>query len=214
MNFVLMFKTLILHLYSTSIKPTNIHNLLKFKQIYLIWSMIKHDNIQGNYVEFGIFKGKSLYHSWKCAKKLNLINITFYGLDSFEGFPVENHGFYIKENFKNSYEKVTKRFSKFKEIKIIKGFFSDSLKKEVLTEVKKINFAFIDCDIYESSVPIFKYLEGKIAHGGFIMIDDFTSVDKNNNSIYKAWSENQILSDKFIIYSYYSSGVVFRKIKE
>jgi hypothetical protein len=214
MNFGLLFKTFILSFYTTSIKPTNLHNLLKFKQIYLIWSMIKHDSIEGNYVEFGILKGKSLYHSWRCAKRLNLNNIIFFGLDSFEGFPVENHKFYIKENFQNSYKKVFKKFSKFKEIKIVKGFFEESLKTDLMNEVKKINFAFIDCDIYESSIPIFKFLESRVAIGGFIMIDDFTSVDKNNNSIYKAWSENNTLSDKFVVYSYYSSGVVFRKVKK
>ena len=80
--------------------------------------------------------------------------------------------------------------------------------------LKKINFAFIDCDIYESSVPIFQFLESRVAIGGFIMIDDFTSVDENNNSIYKAWSEKYTLSDKFVVYSYYSSGVVFRKVKK
>ena len=43
-----------------------------FKQIYEILYAIKQDNIDGDYVEFGIFKGKSLYHAWRCINKLKL----------------------------------------------------------------------------------------------------------------------------------------------
>ena len=43
------------------------------------------------------------------------------------------------------------------------------------------------------------------------MIDDY-SVDKNGNSIYKAFEENISLREKFIIFAYYSNGIVFRKV--
>ena len=49
--------------------------------------------------------------------------------------------------------------------------------------------------------------------GGFIMSDDFSSVDKNGNSIYKAWEENKKINQDFIFYSNYSNGQVFRRIK-
>ena len=55
-----------------------------------------------------------------------------------------------------------------------------------MQEISNVSFAFIDCDIYESSIPILKYLEERVSPGGFIMIDDFTSIDDNQNSIYKA----------------------------
>ena len=117
---------------------TNIHNSLKFKQIFQIWYCVKQDNIPGEYVEFGVFKGKSLYHSWKCAKKLKLKDITFYGLDSFEGFPVENHNFYIKENFHTSYHKVEKTFKNKENVRLVKGFFDKTLNlEETARKLKK-----------------------------------------------------------------------------
>ena len=69
MSLYLFLKTFILSFYTTILNPTNLHNNLKFQQIYQIWSSIKQDNIIGDYTEFGVFKGKSLYHSWRCAKK-------------------------------------------------------------------------------------------------------------------------------------------------
>jgi len=73
MSFILFIKTYFLSYFTTLLNPTNIHNSLKFRQIFQIWYCIKQDNIPGEYVEFGVFKGKSLYHSWRCAKKLNLL---------------------------------------------------------------------------------------------------------------------------------------------
>ena len=212
MSFTLFLKTYFLSYISTFFSATNIHNSLKFKQIFQIWYCVKQDNIPGEYVEFGVFKGKSLYHSWKCAKKLKLKDITFYGLDSFEGFPVENHNFYIKENFHTSYHKVEKTFKNKENVRLVKGFFDKTLNLEEMQKIKKISFAFIDCDIYESAIPIFEYLNERVSVGGFVMIDDFSSVDENRNSIYKAWTENGYINKNFIFFSNYSNGQVFRKI--
>ena len=212
MNLVLHLKTYLLSLITTMYSPTNMHNKLKFKQIYEILYAIKQDNIEGDYIEFGIFKGKSLYHVWRCINKLNLKNMNLYGLDSFEGFPVENHELYTKENFKTSYDNVNKFFSNKNKVNVVKGFFQNSIKTSKMQEISNVSFAFIDCDIYESSIPIFQYLEEKVSLGGFIMIDDFTSIDANQNSIYKAWKENKYFENNFVYYSSYSNGQVFRKV--
>ena len=125
----------------------------KYYVINNIWNNIKLDSIEGDYIEFGIFKGKSLFHSFSTAKKNKIIhNRIFWGLDSFEGFPAENHGFYTSKNFDVSYEKVIKQFSKYENIKIKKGYFSQSLNNKNISEINKIAFAFVDCDIYESSL--------------------------------------------------------------
>ena len=213
MSLYLFLKTFILSFYTTILNPTNLHNNLKFQQIYQIWSSIKQDNIIGDYTEFGVFKGKSLYHSWRCAKKHKIKNVMFYGFDSFEGFPVENHDLYTNEKFKTTIEKVNKNFKNKNNVQLIKGFFDQSLKQDQIQSIKNISFAFIDCDIYESSISIFNYLENRVSVGGFIMIDDFSSVDKNGNSIYKAWEENKKIKQDFIFYSNYSNGQVFRRIK-
>jgi hypothetical protein len=45
------------------------------------------------------------------------------------------------------------------------------------------------------------------------MIDDFSPIDKNNNSIHKAWVEQDSFSEDFIFFSNYSNGQVFRKVR-
>ncbi len=212
MNIYLKFKTSILSFFINFFNADNYHNASKFFTIYKIWNNIKLDDIEGDYIEFGIFKGKSLLHSIKTYKQFFNSNdkITFYGLDSFDGFPSDNHNFYNSNNFSTSYAKVTKTFAKYRNVKIIKGFFSDVLKNEEFHK-NVYSFVFIDCDIYESSLDVFKHIDKKIVKGGFLMIDDFTSIDKNGNSIYKAFNET-LNQDEYVYFTSYSNGRVFRRI--
>tara|TARA_B100001939_G_C16832606_1_gene569375 strand:+ start:92 stop:733 length:642 start_codon:yes stop_codon:yes gene_type:complete len=210
MELTLRIKTFVLSFFTRNFNNINLHNLEKFIQIKKIWFNINLDSVKGDYIEFGIFKGKSLYHSIKVAQKLKLYNdITFWGLDSFQGFPVENHDFYISENFKTSKKTVENFFLKYKNIKIIEGFFNQSLSTEQLQNIQNISFAFVDCDIYESSEEVFQYLNKRISKGGFIMIDDFTSIDKNGNYIAKSFFDNFSNRD-FILFDIYSNGQTYR----
>jgi len=210
MNLILKLKTVLISFVIRNLNGDNFHNLNKFIQIYKIWNNIKLDSIKGDYIEFGIFKGKSLYHSVKTAKKINAEkNITFWGLDSFEGFPVENHEFYKAKNFKASKSKVKNSFNKYKNVKIIDGYFEDTLSSDELQNIENISFAFIDCDIYESAQVAFKFIKSKMTKGGFIMIDDFTSIDKNGNYIAKSFFD--IFDDREVVFfDNYSNGQTFR----
>ena len=210
MNLILKLKTVLISFVIRNLNGDNFHNLNKFIQIYKIWNNIKLDSIQGDYIEFGIFKGKSLYHSVKTAKKINAEkNITFWGLDSFEGFPVENHEFYKAKNFKASKSKVKNSFNKYKNVKIIDGYFEDTLSSDELQNIENISFAFIDCDIYESAQVAFNFIKSKMTRGGFIMIDDFTSIDKNGNYIAKSFFD--IFDDREIVFfDNYSNGQTYR----
>tara|TARA_A100001035_G_C27645413_1_gene436642 strand:- start:33 stop:683 length:651 start_codon:yes stop_codon:yes gene_type:complete len=214
MNLILKLQTTLLSYLINFIKGDYYHNVSKFYEIYKIWNNIKLDSISGNYIEFGIYKGKSLFHSYKTYKKIfkRIPDIKFYGLDSFKGFPVENHDFYSSKNFSVSLKKVVKSFKKYNEIIIIDGFFDKVLNTEETLLDNEFSFVFVDCDIYESSLDIFKYIKGKIAKGGFIMIDDFTSIDKNGNSIQKAFAQYFTINKDVILFDLYSNGQVFRVI--
>lgn len=210
MHFSLKIKTFVLSFLIRNINGDNFHNLNKFIQIYKVWSNVKLDSIKGDYIEFGVFKGKSLYHSFKTANKLIPdSNRVFWGLDSFEGFPVDNHDFYTGQNFASSKELVEKNFKRFENVRIIEGYFDKSLLDEELQNIKEISFAFIDCDIYESAKVAFDFIKDRLSNGAFVMIDDFTSVDKNGNYIAKCFYEE--FRDKDILYfDTYSNGQTYR----
>jgi O-methyltransferase len=211
MNISLKIKTLLLSFVINFFNGDNYHNASKFYHIYKIWNNINLDDIDGDYIEFGIFKGKSLLHSVKTYNKMQTKKkIKFFGLDSFEGFPVENHSFYKEDNFSVDFNKVQKTFNKYENVEIHKGFFKQTLEKDKFTN-KQFSFVFIDCDIYESVIDVFEYVDNKITKGGFLMMDDFTSIDKNGNSIHKAFN-SKLNKDEYVYFTSYSNGQIYRKI--
>jgi O-methyltransferase len=126
-----------------------------------------------------LFTGSSLNHAIKTHLKFsrkkkedNFMSRTFFGLDSFEGFPEEVHPEYKSENFKSNYDKV-KLLENSYNCKIIKGYFSESLKEIESRKENKIAFAFIDCDIYDSSKYVINFIKDKLSNGAFLMIDDY-----------------------------------------
>ena len=213
MSFIKKLQTRILSFLIRNISGDYYGAASKYYVINNIWNNIKLDSIEGDYIEFGIFKGKSLAHSFSVAKKNKIIkNRKFWGLDSFEGFPAENHSFYTAKNFEVSYEKVIRQFKKYENIKIEKGYFSEVLSNDHMMQINKIAFAFVDCDIYESSEDVFVYLQKRMTNGGFIMIDDYTSIDNNGNTISKSFLSNFEINKNVYVFGYYSNGVIFRYI--
>ena len=59
---------------------------------------------------------------------------------------------------------------------------------------------------------VFKFIKPRMVNGSFIMIDDYSSIDKNGNSIVKAFNEVFDVNKEVIIFDYFSNGIVFRRI--
>jgi len=81
------------------------------------------------------------------------------------------------------------------QIKLHPGFYSDSLfakiSKEELPQGCKVAFVCVDCDLYESAVPIFKFIEEYIQEGTIIYIDDYWAGYRGNpnKGVSKAFHE-------------------------
>lgn len=118
------------------IDPVIIHNLEKYyvlkKDFYL--SII--EDIQGDYLEFGVYTGCSFCHAMRCCNGLIVLNseikkTRFFGFDSSDGFgeisSEEKHSFYTDSNSSTSCDRVQRRAqrtSKGLEFNLVKGFFN------------------------------------------------------------------------------------------
>ncbi|MDC3178988.1 TylF/MycF family methyltransferase [Flavobacteriales bacterium] len=170
------------------INPAIIHNIEKYIALKKVHYLSAIEGIEGDYLEFGVFTGSSFCHSIRCCKKLlkinpNLKSTKFFGFDSFEGFgnldQDDKHPFYTDQNFSTSFDKVQKRVRSISEpfnYKLIKGFFSDSLKHGSSSlGIKKSRVVFIDSDTYSSSRDAFNFVIDTIQEGTFIVLDDYYS---------------------------------------
>ena len=169
----------------SKLNPAVIHNVGKYLALKKAFYLSAIDSVEGDYHEFGIFKGSSFTHAIRCSKNnikfdKNLSEMIFYGFDSFEGFgqldDSEKHSFYTDINFKTSYNKVFKRVKKVidkSRFSIIDGFFEETLNKKILS--KKSRIAFIDSDTYSSAQLALNYLLPALQEGTILILDDYFS---------------------------------------
>ena len=152
-----------------------------------------HENeIRGDYYEFGCHRCRTFRMALTEARRHNLDEMKFWAFDSFEGLPspttetsvtkwtsgalttsesdfmsmVRKHGIYA--------DKVT----------TVRGFYSDSLTDELrerlLKREQKIALVTVDCDLYESAVPVFNFIEPLLQDGSVIYMDDLFVGNKGN----------------------------------
>ncbi|MDR0926999.1 MAG: TylF/MycF family methyltransferase [Ignavibacteria bacterium] len=172
-----------------NVNPAIIHAVGKYVALSKIFYYSALENVEGDYLEFGVYAGSSLSHAIKCYNKSLMYChppqhsqelCRFFGFDSFEGFgeleDEDNHPFFIHSNFATDIEKVRRRLkprTKKFDVKLVKGFFCDSLKCGAsamgITAAKVV---MIDSDTYVAAVDVFKFITPIVQPGTIIVLDD------------------------------------------
>lgn len=140
--------------------------------------------LEGDYCEFGVAQGKTFAYA---ANKLSVLDMRFFAFDSFEGLP-KPHGFNRIGGYTGGYHE--KEFSYSEEeffvylkskgvdsnrVNAIKGWFDVTLIPQTSTvhKLTSIAAAWVDCDFYESTVPVLNFLTDKLVEGSVILFDDW-----------------------------------------
>ena len=168
--------------------PAIVHNLEKYHTLKKVHYLSAIEDVEGDYLEFGVFTGSSFCHSIRCCKKLARLNsktrnTKFYGFDSFAGFgdlkEGDKHPFYTDENFATSLAAVNRRVHRVaagRQFKLTPGFFSDSLKNGAAQlGIEKSRIIFIDSDTYSSASEALTFCIPTIQEGTFVVLDDYYS---------------------------------------
>jgi hypothetical protein len=142
-------------------------------------------DVEGSILEFGVFQGTTI----------NIIsnyfnNQTCYGFDSFEGLP---EPWLTKKNSnKTSFPEKKFALEKLPEVnnnvKLIKGYFDETLPNWISQNTNPIKLLHIDCDLYSSTVTIFKFLNKFIVPGTVIIFDELYHWEENR---YSNWEEGE-----------------------
>jgi O-methyltransferase len=130
--------------------------------------------LKGGVAEFGVFKGGSAYFIASAIKYLQMESKkTFYLFDTFEGIPVKSSLDQVEENVfsQSGLEPIKTLFSEFKNIKIIAGDISETIKE---VEFTSLSLAHIDCDQYEPTKLLCEELYGKMVKGGIMMFQNYS----------------------------------------
>lgn len=184
------------------INPAVIHNVEKYYALKKVHYLSSIEELEGDYIEFGVFTGSSFCHSLKCYRNVfdsfKKYDMKFFGFDSFEGFgnidEGDLHPFYTDQNFKTDYDKVNKRIAKAAkniEYSLIKGYFNESLKDGPASMgITKARIIFVDSDTYSSSKDALDFVKGVCQLGTYVILDDYYSYrGSSKKGVYKAFSE-------------------------
>jgi hypothetical protein len=157
-----------------------------------IFDFLNENEIRGDYLEFGCHRCRTFRMVLTEARRHNLSDMKFWAFDSFEGLPepttetsvskwtsgalttseaafhniVREHGIYV-DNFHT-----------------VKGFYDSSLtderQRDMLNRGTKAALITVDCDLYESAVPVFNFIEPLLQEGTAIYMDDLLVGNKGN----------------------------------
>ncbi len=154
--------------------------------------LLKDAIIEGDYLEFGVANGTSFIFAYQAAQKFNLKSMRFYAFDSFQGLPeIRNIDAEVK-NFKEGMFNVAeseflKRLKKdnvdLSKVQTIHGWFNETLTNETKMNllIKKASVIMVDCDLYESTVPVLDFIVDYLQDGTIIVFDDWFCFRGNPN---------------------------------
>lgn len=135
-------------------------------------------------LEFGVYKGRSINYFSK-----QLTNKQFFGFDSFVGLKESWKG---TSKVKGSFDLKNKLPYTNKNVKLIEGWFDETLPAFLENFNDHIAFVHIDCDTYESSLYILNRLKQYLKKNSYILFDEFFGYPNYKNGEFKALQESKI----------------------
>ena len=157
----------------------------KYRFFVNAFDYIKDNRINGNYVEFGCHRARTFRMALTEARRHEIERIKFFAFDSFEGLPPASSDPSLEAwktpgaltTSEQDFKAIINKHGIFTDrVKTVKGFYDNSLtpelQRKMLDEEDKVAFACVDCDLYESAAPVFRFLEPLLQEGTLIYIDD------------------------------------------
>lgn len=145
--------------------------------------------LPGHYFEFGVFEGNTFTHTARLAQKLAsfLNGMRCFGFDSFKGMPplgeVDNDGGYTSCFYEGQYaatlkgvvDRLTAAGVDPSVYELVEGWFDESLTNPngAAAAFGKCAFAWVDCDLYKSTIPVLNYLTDRLLSGAVLVFDDW-----------------------------------------
>ena len=147
------------------------------------FNAISVNGIEGDYLEFGVAHGKTMWAAWNASRTLGL-SPHLWAFDSFEGLPDPTsevdaaHPSWQKGRYAVPQDRFCTNLRSMgvpdEDVTVVPGFFSDSLAPENRSELAtRVALAYVDCDLYASTVDVLDYLKDILRTGAIVAFDDW-----------------------------------------
>ena len=153
----------------------------RLKKIVAHYELFKKiQNVEGDFLEFGVFKGASFLRFATFSEIFENQNRQFFGFDSFEKFPRDDIKLDSDNEFISRLEELinNKQFTTPENIRLIKGNVFETV-PAFLKNKQNIKLACIhlDMDVYEPTKYCLDLLFPFLQKNGIIICDDYNQVD-------------------------------------
>jgi O-methyltransferase len=182
--------------------------------------------LAGDYYEFGVSRGITFAYAMRLMQGL-FPEMRFIALDSFEGLPTPQgqdavggytSGFQPGEfacSEQDFLANVSLSGGRPERITTVPGWFDKSLAPGApkIAGLAKVAAAWIDCDLYESTVPVLRFLTDRLSIGSVLLFDDWRCFrnlpDRGEQRACREWLEQnpQIKLREFVDFGFH--GVSF-----
>jgi hypothetical protein len=173
---------------------TGKHGCIRTGAAFVTWNQI-----EGDYLEFGVYQGESLTEAYRALdrgrrehaaygfdspeyRRWQASPPRFFAFDSFEGLPAGTaerpvdfgYGAFgcSEDQFKAN---VARDGVDLRRVITVPGFYEQSLTQDVKRTLKleKAALVMIDCDLYESTVPVLNFLTDLVGQGTILIFHDW-----------------------------------------
>src|SRR4051794_30455488 len=140
------------------------------------FNYVQQEGIDGDYAEFGVFEGRLVSAAWEAIQRYGLSQTTMHAYHSFEGLPavqgVDEAGPFRRGEYRSPrrvFEAETRKIPA-ERLTVTEGLFDVSLRR---ADKHRIAVAWVDCDLYESTVPVLDFLTTQLQDGSVLVFDDW-----------------------------------------
>lgn len=141
--------------------------------------------VEGDYLEFGVAWGNTFLAAYHNAQRHHLKAMRFYGFDSFQGLPAirgvdaagpcEYHEGQFAYNVAELRGRLAREGVDLARVQFIQGWYDQTLNAETKRRlpIRKAAVIWVDCDLYESTVPVLDFITDYVQDGTILCFDDW-----------------------------------------
>ena len=146
------------------------------RMLHNAFNYVRNEGVEGDYAEFGVWEGRLVAAAWEAIQRHGLSRMSMHAYDSFEGLPavqgVDEGGPFSTGQFhgpRHVFDAETRKIPA-ERLTVTAGLFDDSLPQ---AEKHRIAVAWVDCDLYESTIPVLEFLTTQLQDGSVLVFDDW-----------------------------------------
>ena len=156
----------------------------KYQMFVSAMDFLGENRVNGDYFEFGCHRCRTFRMALTEARRHNMDDMEFFAFDSFEGLPevqtdpsvdIWKQGV-LATSVERFMELVNEHGIYADRVHTVKGYYDESLtpalRDEMTNAGRQAALITVDCDLYESAVPVFEFIEPFVQEGTLIYMDD------------------------------------------